>query len=238
MKNSVIHLITNRAGDFHHPSLASVTDYTPHTESAEEISLRDFLQLRDQSTDYYVIAAINAVYAFPELVAEFKESQRTFDLSLWSKDDDNITSNGVLNTQDKVFTIHRTPTEFPVQMRWELSYVNGTTMKIRLGDLFWDVNVRTTEDNVMYVDWPEELGISGALNLDNTWSSGDTMTIIHTPTRFPYGRLAEIVTNRDDARRVMIDRNYIRNFYLAQSDIEKCAILYTALAWPEKYEWS
>ena len=237
MKNSVIHLITNRKGDFHHSSLASVSDYEIHAEPDEEASLRTFLQLGDTTTDYYVMGALGAVYAFPELFAEFKETQRTFDISLWSKDDDNFTPNGVINTTDEVFNLHRTPTEFPVEMEWIMTYTNDNTMRVVLGAASYDVPVRATT-NTLYADWPEELGISGAISLDATWSSGDEFRIHHTPTRFPYSRIVELITNRADARMIMTNRGYMRNFYLAQSDIEKCAILYTALAWPENYEWS
>ena len=235
MINALIHLITNRAGNFHHPSLASATAYEPHREPTAEATLRDFLQLRNTDTDYYVIGALTSVYAFPALVREFGEDGRTFDLTSWRKDDDVFYPGEMVNSRRDAFTVHRTPTEFPVVSEWKLSFLDAQTMLIQVGVHRYNVSVRKSA-STLYVDWPVELGIQGAIELSGgTWDSTVTMTLIHTPTGFPYDVLAAQLANREDARHILTERGDMSYFYSAQSAIEKCAITYTALAWPAHY---
>lgn len=236
MINRIIHLVTNRSGDFHHLSLASVADYEPHTEPKYEKSLREFLRLNDTDTDYYVVAAISSIYAFPELYHEFGEQQRTFDLSQWRSDDDAGYPSQFVNTREDAFNLHRVPTEFPVAMQWDLSFLDSATLLIKLATRRFNVTAREA-NGILYVEWPEELGIQGAIDLNGqSWSSGFKMTVLHTPTGFPYTELVRQLDNREDARRILTDRGYMDNYYSAQSDIEKCALTYTALAWPANYE--
>jgi hypothetical protein len=234
MTNSIIHLVTNRSGDFHHPSLGAVRGYTPHRETDDETTLRTFLQLRDTSTDYYVIGAIASVYAFPDLVREYKESSRTFDLTSWRKDEDGFYPGKFVNTRRDAFNVHRVAQEFPVEMEWLLSYLDAQTLLVRLGSTRYNVPVREA-GGILYAEWPEELGIKGAIELSGSWDASTFMTLIHTPGGFPYTVLAEKLRHRDDARRLMTDRGYMSHFYAAQSAIEKCAIAYTALAWPTQH---
>ena len=234
MTNAIIHLVTNRSGDFHHPSLGSVIGYTPHVESPEETTLRRFLHLKDTDSDYYVIGALGAIYAFPELVREYGEDGRTFDLQSWRKDDDAFYPGNMVNSRKDAFAIHRTPTEFPVALEWYLSYMDAQHMLIQVGTARYVVPVRVSA-TTLYVEWPDELGIQGAIALADTWTTGTHMTLRHTPVGFPYTELARQLTQREDARRLLTDRGYMSYFYAAQSDIEKCAVTYTALAWPSYY---
>lgn len=231
MINAVLHLVTNRAGDFHHPAFASAVDFTPHAETEDEKSLRTFLQLRDTTTDYYVVGALNAIYAFPDILAEFGETQRTFNLARWRKDNDGFYPGSFVNTNAHVFSVQRIPNEFPVDMEWILSYLDAQTMKIQLASKTYLAPVRISGD-ILYVEWPEELGIKGAIKLEVAWDSSARMTLSHTPVGFPYGKIVEHVVHRDDARRLLTGRGYMSHFFAAQSDMEKCALLYTALAEP------
>lgn len=232
--NEIIHLVTNRSGDFHHPSLASVVGYKPHKEPADEASLRAFLQLKKTDTDYYVIGALAAVYAFPALVREFNEKGRTFDLSAWRKDDDVFYPGQLVNSRSHAFNVHRIPTEFPVEIEWRLSYLDSATMLVQVGSQRYNVPVRVAA-GILYAEWPAELGIQGAIELDAGWGSSTVMTMRHIPTGFPYEELARQLANREDARRLLTERGYMPYFYSAQSHIEKCAVTYTALAGPSKY---
>jgi hypothetical protein len=235
MMNEVIHLITNRSGDFHHPSMASIVGYTPHTETTDEASLRQFLKLKDTSTDYYVIGAIMAVYAFPAIAQEFKEQGRTFDVTLWRKDQDVFYPGTLVNSRQDAFNVHRVPSEFPVAFEWRMSYLDAQTMLIQLGTVRYAVPVRVAAGK-LYVEWPEELGIQGAISLDEEdWSTTTVLTMLHTPVGFPYTALASQLANREDARRILTGRGYMKHFYAAQSSIEKCAITYTALAGTAQY---
>jgi len=234
MINQIIHLVTNRSGDFHHPSLASAADYVPHVEPADEASLREFLHLKDIDTDYYIIGALTSIYAFPELVGEFNETDRNFDLSLWKPDDDAFSPGDLDNSSCCIFNIHRVPTEYPVVTQWDMSYLDATSLLIQLGTKRWVARVRESATK-LYVDWPAELGLQGAVELDGAWTTGYKMTLLHTPSGFPYEELARQIANREDARRILTDRGYMPYFFAAQSDLEKCAILYTALAWPSQY---
>jgi hypothetical protein len=231
MTNAVLHLVTNRAGNFHHPSLASAVSFSPRAETEDEQSLRTFLQLRDTTTDYYVLGALNSIYAFPEILAEFGETQRTFNLSRWRKDSDTFYPGKFVNTNAHVFSVQRVPNEFPVDMEWLLSRVDSQTLKIQLASHTYYASARLS-NNILYVEWPEELGIQGAIQLDGEWNASTLMHLYHTPVGFPYSKIVEYVVHRDDARRLMTGRGYMSHFFSAQSDIEKCALLYTALAAP------
>ena len=236
MTNTVLHLVTNRAGDFRHPTFDSATTYRPKTETADEASLREYLGLKDTTTDYYVVGALTAVYAFPAFLSEFGEDKRTFDLTRWRPDQDAVYPVFLVNSRREAFNIHRVPTEFPVSIQWNLSYVDATTMLVQLGTARYMVPVRAAAET-LYLDWPEELGIEGAIDLDGaSWTTGFTATILHTPIGFPYDVLAEKLKNRQDARRILTDRGYMPYFFAAQSAMEKCAAVYTALAWPTNNE--
>lgn len=231
MENAVIYLVTNRSGDFRHPSLASCDRYTPIPEAPDEIKLRALLRLNDTSTDYYVMGALMAVYAFPDILAEYRETGRSFEPTLWEPDEDVLTGGAFRDTSQDAFYLHRVPDEWPVAMSWDIAFMDATTALVTVGDARYRVPVRASGGS-LYATWPEALGLRGAVDLDGSWTSGATLHLEHVPVSFPYHRAVEKVMASPGSLSLISARGYMGAFYSAQSDIEKFALALTALAWP------
>lgn len=231
MRDAVIHLITNRSGDFHHPSLATLTSYTPTARVGVEVEVRQALRLDDVETDYYAVASAMAVYAFPDILAEFGETARSVDFSMWRPDDDTIVGGEFANTNQDVFRIARMPREWPVATVWRITYVEDGA-RITLDNQPALLAPARAVGDYLHVEWPEELGVAGKIKLDSTWQSGSELQIYHTPPSFPYGLALQAMLAVPGAIQLIQAKGYMELYWGAQTDIERYAAAMAALADP------
>lgn len=236
MRNSVLHLVTNRNDGFASAVFPASEEYTPHSETDLEAEIRTFLQFDRKDTDYFILGPIMAVYAFPDILQEFKEDIRTFNFSDIRHPDDQTGGCALVGTQRAPLFIHRVPAEWPVQMDWKISYVDGRTLKITLGTVYKQLVKYRKSGVYLYVDWPSELGINAAIELPSeTWASGSEVFIHHTPVEYPYALVVDKLTKKNAVTHLLTTRGLMAHFYAAQSAIEKMAVITLAFSNPQAY---
>ena len=239
MRNAVLHLITNKAADFDIEGLPINSAYTPFATTAEEDAVRTALHIND--APYYLINSLSAVYAFNDILSEFRETERTFDLHKLPWPRLTISNASYANTADSNFNIANIPTSFPSTnyFSWTISYNDGETLVIQACDKRFTVDYTLTEVtegantyNVLAADWPAETGIKGGFALDVHWSSGNSIELVVPPVVFPYNHAVNKVIGMTATNSLLTKAGLSRNFYNAQSSIEKYALLMLALAQP------
>ncbi len=236
MYNSILHLLTNRTTGFTNEIFPAVSVYTAHTESADETYLRTFLKLREGDPEFYLVAMLAAVKSFPEIEVEFKETNCTFNLNDYRRTEYTV-SNGVLTSGlgTEASVLYR-PLEYPVPASTTLKYYDSSELNIVRGRKTYRVGYQLRTGGLMHVDWPEEIGITGVIDLlGNTWSSGVPITFTHTPDVFPFEAQATAAAKNNKIFKYLDDIGTLKMFNAAQSPIEKGAILGLSVSTPWKY---
>jgi hypothetical protein len=239
MRNSVLHLLTNRNSNFASGIFPQSGTYEAHEEGREEAALRDFLKLRPQDHAFYLVGMLNAVYSFSEIYEEFRESDRSFSLSDYVREADTFDGGVLVNSAGKSAAIQRYPLEFPIEFEISVKYLSETEVKIFLGksEMTAPYSIRTAGIDI---DWPITLGVGGLLLPDGVdwkvnWKTGASFKMRHEPLSFPYGALDRKIGNNPDYLKLLVDAALIRQYYSAQTAMERVAILCLALARPDLY---
>lgn len=236
MRNSVLHLLTNQAADFVSPIFPNVSDYTPHEESTVEKSLRSFLKLGAGNPDYYLVSLLSSVYSFPEVLEEFKETDKTFDLSDYTRPHDYITGGTLINSDKHQVKIARSPSEYPVAMEIVIEYKDEKEVFITTGTLIYAAKFNKIDDNNLEVKWPSDIGLSGVLSpTGGVWESGSRVTIFHQPITYPFAQVASRILKRSDFITYLSEVGLLKHVYSSQSGLEQMALVCLALANPKRY---
>lgn len=241
MRNAVLHLLTNKANDFGIVGLPVRSSYTPFIPSAEEDVVRSALHIN--TAPYYLINSLTAVYTFNDILSEFRETECTFKLHALPYPKISITNATYANTTAHNFSINNIPTSFPSPnyFTWVIEYNDLDTLVVRGGDkritVPYILDSVVDGDNtyaVLSADWPAELGLQGALALNAGvyWSAGATISMSVPPVLFPYNHAINKVIVLPATHVLLTAAGLSRNFYNAQSYIEKYALLMLALAQP------
>ena len=235
MRDSVLHLLTNRASNFGSPIFPRYSDYTPHEETEVETIIRDLLYLRPTAGAYHLIGLLAAVYAFPEVYQEFKESDRTYDLADYTKSPTVMVGGKFAGSPQRILTFNRIPIEFPVSFDMSIAYKDPLEVRILAGNTNFDVPF-FVRNNKLDIQWPVETGITGLLDPDGgVWAQGSIITINHEPGCYPYKILADILLKNSTAIQYLNSVGLLKNFFSAQSSIEKVAIMALAISNPSLY---
>lgn len=232
MKNAVLHLLTNKNSGFFSTIFPVTSDYKVRTETEAQQEIRQLLRLHITDSDYYLMGALAAVYAFPEILREFNESSKTFKLSDWVRPADTITGAQYHNLPNINFALRYKPKVWPVELAWTISYLDSKNLIIRLGDSKFIVPYTVSSLNILRPDWPEELGIQGALKLDGTWQSSSVLEIRHTPVSYPYDTILNKLSKNTNVYTLLDLAGLSKEFFSAKTSLEKFAILLLALAAP------
>lgn len=234
MRNAVLHLLSNKADGFRSPIFPESSDFVPVVETEAQAKIREFFKLQHPDSDYYLMGAMTAVYAYPDILSDFQETDMTFRLSDWRRDPDWITGGTYAHAQGQ-FYLHYSPDQWPAPLTWVITYLDDTTLSIRAGDRRYIVKYHTSSSDVLYPEWPEALGIRGGIDLDSTWASSSVVEIGHTPTAYPYDVVVDKLDTMNETFLVLEDEDLTQQYFTAQASIEKVAVVLLALANPSKY---
>jgi hypothetical protein len=239
MRNAVLHLITNNAGAFGSPVLPENSFYTPHLPTAAEDFIRSKLLIN--ASNYHLVNSMLAVYAFPEILSDFRETSRTFDFKDLQKNIVTISGASYANTPTENFNIVNVPTTFPSAsyFDWTIKYQDYENLVFIGCDTSYTIPYALTEtvqDAVTYriisAEWPAVTGIKGGFSLDPStdWSTGNSFSLTVYPSVFPYEAAINYVNKFAQTPTLLTASGLSRNYYNAQSYIEKYATLMLALA--------
>lgn len=239
MRNAVLHLITNKSGDFGSSLLPSYSSYVPHTPSAAEQAIRTALKINDGL--YYLLNSMTAVYAFPCVLADFNETETTFRLSDFNSDPLQIVNASYYNTTSSNFSLKLKPTTFPESnyFNWVVSYNDSSTLNFyccnQAFTVAYTLSLADDGAQVISADWPSVSGMGGGLKLPagQTWASDYTINIYAPPITFPYEAAVAKASQLPGTANILSEAGVARNFANAQSAIEKYALLMLAISRPE-----
>lgn len=243
MRNAVLHLISNKSGDFGSAALPANSFYTPHIPTAAEQFVRSALLIND--SNYHLVNSMLAVYAFPEILSDFRESSRTFDFKELQSNIVTIDGAAYANTTTENFNILNVPNSFVSTnyFNWQFKYQDYENLVFIGCDSSFTIPYTLTEviqDSVTYriisAEWPAVSGIRGGFSLapDVSWSTGTSFSLTVYPAVFPYEATVNYINNFSETATLLTNTGLARNYYNAQSAIEKYATLMLALADTDK----
>ncbi len=243
MRNAVLHLITNKSGNFGSSALPENSFYSPHTPTEAEAFVRSKLLIND--SNYHLVNSMLAVYAFPEILSDFRETSRTFDFKELQKNVVTISGASYANTETENFNIVNVPDTFPSDnyFNWTIKYQDYENLVFIGCDAGYTIPYTLTEtvqDAVTYriisAEWPAVAGIKGGFSLDPStdWSTGNSFSLTVYPALFPYEAAINYINNFAETATLLTNTGLARNYYNAQSYIEKYATLMLALADADK----
>lgn len=241
MRNAVLHLITNKAGDFGIDNLPSDSSFVPYTTTSDEDEVRNLLLINE--APYYLTNSLIAVYSFSDILAEFRESEKTYELRNFPRACLAVTNATYANTPTENFNILNNPDTFPSldYTNWTIAYNNDTTLTMRCCDQRFtvpytlsDITEEGDSMRILAAEWPAITGIKGGFQLDSglDWSYGSSITLSVPPATFPYGAAVRMVSRLPRLADILNNAGVAKNYHNAQSDIEKYALLMLALANP------
>jgi hypothetical protein len=243
MRNAVLHLITNKSGNFGSSALPENSFYSPHTPTEAEAFVRSKLLIND--SNYHLVNSMLAVYAFPEILSDFRETSRTFDFKELQRNVVTISGASYANTETENFNIVNVPDTFPSAnyFNWTIKYQDYENLVFIGCDAGYTIPYTLTEtvqDAVTYriisAEWPAVAGIKGGFSLDPStdWSTGNSFSLTVYPALFPYEAAINYINNFAETATLLTNTGLARNYYNAQSYIEKYATLMLALADADK----
>lgn len=241
MRNAVLHLISNKSGDFNSSLFPENSFYTPQVTTPEEDFIRTKLFIND--SNYHLVNSMLAVYAFPEILMEFRESATTYDFKDLQQNIVTITGANYANTSTENFNIVNIPDKFPTPnyFNWQVKYqdsghavFSGCDSSISIPCSLTSTTQGSTAYNILTADWPAQAGIKGgfALDTNTSWSYGTSFSLYVYPAVFPYEAAIAYINKFSEVSTVLNNTGLSRNYYNAQSAIEKYATLMLAIANP------
>lgn len=244
MRNAVLHLVTNKSGNFGTPILPENSFYTPHTPTEAEAFVRARLLINDSL--YHLVNSMLAVYAFPEILSDFRETSRTFDFKNLQKNTVTISGATYANTATENFNIVNIPTSFPSAnyFNWQIRCQDFENLVFIGCDTNYTIPYTLTETiqdtvthRIVSAAWPAVTGIRGGFDLDaaTDWSFGNYFSLTVYPAVFPYDAAISYINRFAETATLLTDSGLARNYYNAQSSIEKYATLMLALADTDKH---
>jgi len=241
MINAVLHLVTNKGGNFGSSLLPSYSNFTPYTEESYETIVRQALMIN--SGLYYLINSLISVYSFPDILSEFNETGKTFYLKDFRLSPVYISNAEYCNTQTDNFNILAVPDILPKNQNYfncNVSYVSNTELSLSYKNKAVNISYEksTGSDNRVIVagEWPVDSGIKGAFKLPSgeSWKAGYNINIFSQPIIYPYAEAVNEINKLSATPQLLANAGVARNYYNAQTSIEKYALLMLALANPKK----
>lgn len=236
MRNAVLHLITNKSGNFGLDLLPATSSFVPYTPSPQETDIRNALFIN--SSPYYLVNSLIAAYSFEDILDEFNESSRTFELHNLPKSNLQITNATYANTPTTNFNVAYSPSIFPrpENMTWTITYNDGTNLDLLYAGQLASIPYTVLDGDVVTAEWPEDSGIRGGfkLNAGLSWCHGTVITLNVPPISFPYYNAVKYLQryNSTSLYHVLNISGLSRNFVNAQSGIEQYALIMLGISNP------
>jgi hypothetical protein len=239
MRNAVLHLITNKAKDFGIEGLPLISSFVPATPTEAESKIRKALLIND--SPYHLINSLSAVYAFEEILAEFNESSRTFELYSLPRNYLHITGADYANTASENFNIAYSPSSFVKAgtLAWKIKYNNSTSINLIYAGISVTIPFSIDSNKVLSATWPLDSGIRGGFKIpdDKEWSIGSLseISLNVAPVSFSYADTIAYLKRfySNSLYGVLNESGLGKNFAAAQSAIEQYAIVMLAIGKPD-----
>ena len=223
--NEILHSITNRdlSGI---PALRTGTPFLPMSPDPYE-DLRALLGLDRTDCTYYVLGVVGAVYSFPALAAEFKEHAATFRISDIPHPEPVFDGVVVAPTAAAMPEISRIAgLNFDPVIT--LSYADARTLGLLIDGVRYHVPVTKAGDKLILLPHDAPLSVKGALQLQTAWDDTFRASITLYPP-FPYSSVIEAVERSRAYIPLLLTRGLTDCYLFAESDMERVAVLATAL---------
>jgi len=228
MINAALHAVTN-AATFQSPALPQTTSFFPSRPTAAEAAVRSIL-LPDNS-DYYAVAAMALLDAFPDVAALLPEDGRTYDLADFAWPADSVVG-ATLRPDPRVGppSILRVPESWPVQFTMEFSRVADGLFSVGRGVTLETCAYQTVGDNLIAVAWPTWSGVVGRLQVSTLpLPEGFRVAITHFPRSVPVAILAGKLTANRHTHALLAASGLVAAYKYADSDEERVALAAAAL---------
>ncbi len=238
MRNAVLHLITNKKNNFGLEGLPTTSNYTPFVPTEAEDKIREALFIN--SSAYHLVNSLTAAYTFEEILAEFNESERTYELYALPRISLTVTGASYANTSEQNFNVAFNPDFFikPNNLNWSIKYNTTETLDLNYAGKITSLPYTVDSNKILSAEWPADSGIKGGFQIpaDKEWSLGSLSTIAMTvpPISFPYSETIDFLKRFYSSYLYTLLNEYglSRNFLNAQSGIEQYALVLLALAKP------
>ena len=235
MQNAVLHLLTNRASDFGSTIFPKSSVYIPHPENEVEKSIRSLLKLRSGDSPYFLMNIMGAIYAFPEIFAEFKETNTSFQFSDYVRPPNTVSGGSIVSMYGKTVSYSRIPNQYPIDFEITISYKDSEQVRIMVDDFEYEASYTIRGDGFLDIDWPKISGLSGIVQPNAAWSVGSLIRVYHQPVSYPYKAVADHVLKNTDYISYISSIGLLKNMHSAQTDLEKVAILGLVISNTQKY---
>lgn len=235
MIDKILHAVTNRS-DFSSSGLRSVSGFTPITPAPAAETVMRLLCLDYSTNDYYVQGALAAIDAFPAIREAFREGDRSYALSEFQRPPDTFTGVTPRSGAQGPWELHHPPKVFPVTFEAQLSFLDSNQMGVSWDGASFPVPC-SVSDNTIFPDWPEDLGVVGALELLQAWGPGFRGTLSHVPTSFPYRAAVELLDLNTDKNELLLHAGLIEHYSFAADALEKFATVLLAVGVSNLQRW-
>lgn len=238
--NEILRSLTNRPGGYISSTIFDTGEFVPDLEPTElEQQVRSTMGLDVTDTDYYVKGILRAVDAFPAIRNQFGQTSQTYDDRSSARPTPIFNGGNLLAGIDGPAYIEREANEWPVQFRFDISYVTSSVLTTRYERARHTFKVRSTSSGLA-VDWPSFIGIRGVVDPDddNTFDEDFKLTVIQEPVVFPYQLLYDKLRAISGVEEILRSEGLIEPFYYTRSPIEGVAIMAIALGLKNKAVYS
>lgn len=233
--NHLLYSLTNRNRGFIWNEFNLDRPFRAAEESPAEKYLRDLFSLRNTATDYYVVAALNTVSAFPALLHLFNDQEQSYDLRYYKMQRDAVLGGQLVPDKNGPPNVRRVPAEWPTFVSMKLVYGSETNALMRMGDEVVPAPFRSV-NGVLTVDWPEASGISGGLVPARTWAAGGEVEFVHTPCGYPHAAIAAKLHESQEVYDVLGASDLLSAFAAAsRNSAEVVAVVLAGLGLCTKY---
>jgi hypothetical protein len=227
--NRFLTCLTNRAHNFQWMDLKSPLSPLPDPELGAVDNVRTLLGLKRADTDYFVIGALSTFSSIPDLINWFGPDETTYDLATYSRPPFFMIGAKLLPDRNGLPVFGRLDSVWPARIGSALTRVTDERARWQCGNQFEFCDTRLQPDDHLQVSWPAASGISGRLELDNTWSVLESIEIRDEPINYPFEALLAALPH-EDTDEVVRRAGLQEAFYGAVTPLERVATVITSLA--------
>lgn len=230
--NETLHSICNRGAGFQSAIFPDSTAFIPErSPSTAAQTIRELARLGPGNKDYYAVAALSAINQFPDILSAFAERGRNYFLEKYRRPAftfENCTL--IPSTRTGQAKVARLAEEFPVNFEIVITCAsdNRSAAVVSYANTEETVSTRYSNERLIF-DWPEACGVTGILEVGETWNLGHKAIITHVPVNFPYAAAVKTMRFRTEMQTLL--RNADLRGVLNQSVLpcEQYALLMLAL---------
>jgi len=182
----------------------------------------------DYEVRYLVQAYLTALMAVPELYNDLEFKNEIYDLTDFSPKTAVIEGANLIASRESNPSIARHTAEWPPLLEWTVHYSKEDQVNIIYGGRNYILKAKSYQD-ILSVDWPEELGFRGNLKLHAGWNPSTLIKVKDTPVNFPYKELVNAIKHDSYLVELLSFSDMNGKFVSAQEDWEKVAIIVYSL---------